>query len=112
MKLSRSVSRVDRLERLAGVLGQDLVQALRAVARISRAWISMSVAWPWKPPEGWWIMIREFGSAVALALGAGGQQQRAHRGRLADADRRDVGLDVLHGVVDRQAGGDDAARAS
>src|SRR5690606_3457345 len=31
--------------------------------RISRAWISMSVAWPWKPPRGWWIMTREFGSA-------------------------------------------------
>src|SRR5690606_41105710 len=33
------------------------------IERISRAWISMSVAWPWKPPRGWWIITREFGSA-------------------------------------------------
>src|SRR5690606_31054117 len=33
------------------------------IERISRAWISMSVAWPWKPPSGWWIITREFGSA-------------------------------------------------
>ena len=29
----------------------------------SRAWISMSVPCPWKPPESWWIMIRAFGTA-------------------------------------------------
>ena len=28
---------------------------------ISLAWISMSAAWPWAPPNGWWIMIRLFG---------------------------------------------------
>ena len=42
--------------------------------------------------------------AVALALGARGQQERAHAGRLADAQRGHVRLDELHGVVDRQAG--------
>ena len=26
----------------------------------------MSVDWPWKPPEGWWLRIREFGSAIRL----------------------------------------------
>ena len=30
---------------------------------ISRAWMSTSVAWPWKPPSGWWIMIWLLGSA-------------------------------------------------
>ena len=49
----------------------------------------MSVAWPWAPPEGWWTMIRAFGSAKRLPLRAGRQQQAAHRGRLADADGRD-----------------------
>jgi hypothetical protein len=34
--------------------------------RISFAWISMSAAVPWLPPDGWWIMIREFGSALRL----------------------------------------------
>jgi allantoinase len=31
--------------------------------RISRAWMSMSVARPWAPPDGWCTMMREFGSA-------------------------------------------------
>src|SRR5215211_7819463 len=31
---------------------------------ISRAWISMSVDWPSKPDDGWWISWREFGSAI------------------------------------------------
>ena len=26
----------------------------------------MSVAWPWKPPLGWWTRIRELGSAERL----------------------------------------------
>ena len=28
----------------------------------------MSVAWPCAPPDGWWIMTREFGSAKRLPL--------------------------------------------
>ena len=28
----------------------------------------MSVACPWAPPEGWWIMIRALGSANRLPL--------------------------------------------
>jgi hypothetical protein len=48
--------------------------------------------------------------AETLALGARREQHRAHAGRLADADRADVRLDELHGVVDRQARGDRAAR--
>ena len=76
---------------------------------ISLAWISMSVAWPWKPAETWWIRIFEFGQRHPLALGAAGQQQRAHAHRDPDADRLHVGLDELHRVVDRQAGVDRAA---
>ncbi len=33
---------------------------------ISRAWFSMSIAWPWAPPWGWWISTRELGSAIRL----------------------------------------------
>ena len=40
---------------------------------------------------------------VALALGAGGQQHRAHAGRLADAVGGHVAGDVLHRVVNAQA---------
>src|SRR6185436_5434320 len=36
--------------------------------RISRAWISTSEAWPEKPPIGWWIITREFGSTKRLVL--------------------------------------------
>ena len=70
----------------------------------------MSVAWPSKPAEGWWMRMREFGSDIRLPLRAAGQQQRAHRHRDADDHRRDVGLDELHRVVDREAGVDRAAR--
>ena len=28
----------------------------------------MSVDWPSKPAEGWWMRIREFGSAMRLPL--------------------------------------------
>ena len=31
---------------------------------MSSAWRSTSEALPEKPPEGWWTMIREFGSAI------------------------------------------------
>ena len=41
---------------------------------------------------------------------SGGQEHRAHTGRLADTHGRHVGGDVLHGVVDRQPGGHRAAR--
>ena len=36
------------------------------VLRISLAWISMSVAWPSKPAEGWCMRMREFGSEKRL----------------------------------------------
>ena len=50
------------------------------------------------------------GQGVALALGAGGEQHRAHRRSLADAVRRDGARDELHRVVDREARRDAAAR--
>jgi len=38
----------------------------------------MSVACPWNPPEGWWIMMRAFGKANlgSLAPAAGGALAR------------------------------------
>src|SRR5690606_16967993 len=41
---------------------------------------------------------------------AGGEQEAAHRRSLADAHRADLGLDVLHGVVDRHSGRHHATR--
>ncbi len=78
--------------------------------RISLAWISMSVAWPWKPAHRLMDHHARVGQGKALALRPGRQQQRAHARRLPDAQRADVGLDELHRIVDRQAGGHRTAR--
>ena len=69
----------------------------------------MSVAWPCVPPIGLVDHDPAVRQGVALALGAGREQERRHRGRLADAHRLHVAGQVLHGVVDGEAGGDDAA---
>ena len=69
----------------------------------------MSTAWPAAPPCGWWMRIRACGRAKRLPVRPGGEQHRGGRGGLADADRRHVGLDVLHRVVDREEPGDLAA---
>ena len=50
------------------------------------------------------------GQGVALALGAAAQQHRAHAGGLADAVGVHVAGEKLHGVINRQPGGDAAAR--
>src|SRR2546422_2977712 len=47
------------------------------------------------------LPISRVRQAVALAARATGEQHGAHAGRLADADGAHVGLDELHGVVDR-----------
>ena len=52
------------------------------------------------------------GQRVALALGAGAEQHGSHAGRHADADGGYLRADKLHGVVNGQAGADDAARAA
>ena len=49
------------------------------------------------------------GQRHPLARLAGHQDERAHRGGHAHADGGHRALDVLHGVVDRQAAGHDAA---
>lgn len=51
------------------------------------------------------------GQSIALALGTGAKQKCAHAGCQTNADSGHVAADELHGVVDRQAGADDATRA-
>ena len=46
------------------------------------------------------------GQRETLALCARRQQERTHRSRQTHADGGDVGLDVVHGVVDRHTCGD------
>ena len=51
------------------------------------------------------------GQRNALALGATGQQKRAHTGGHADANGGYITLDVLHGIIDCHAGRHAAAGA-
>jgi hypothetical protein len=47
---------------------------------------------------------------IPFSRRAGRQEHGTHAGRLPDTDGADIGLDVLHGVVDRHAGRHDPAR--
>ena len=47
--------------------------------------------------------------ALAFPRGAAAEEEGAHGGGLPEADGLDFRLDVLHGVVDGEAGGDRAA---
>ena len=95
---------------LAGVPGQDLLQ-LGAHPQ-DLAGLDLQVGdLPHRPsPDGWWIRIREFGSAQPLARRAGREQHRGGRGGLAHADGLDVRPDELHRVVDRRQRGERATR--
>ena len=72
---------------------------------MSRAWISMSrlLAAAGPDTQGWWISTRLLGSTERLPLAPPASSTAAIEAAWPDAERGDVGLDVLHGVVDRQA---------
>src|SRR3990170_143786 len=65
----------------------------------------MSAADPWVPPEGWWIMIREWGSALRLP----GRPAPSRKAPIDAARGVDVDVDVLLGAVglEEQQLGDD-----
>ena len=69
----------------------------------------MSVDCPSKPAEGWWIRIREFGSAARLPFVPAASSSEPIDIATPDAHRADVRLDELHRVVDRQPRVDAAA---
>src|SRR3954469_25293388 len=92
----------DLVDVLAGMLGDDLVQAPAQLDDL--AGVDLDVGGLALEARADLVdedlRVRE---RHPLALRAAGQQQRAHRHRDADADRRDVRLDELHRVVDREA---------
>ena len=55
-----------------------------------------------------WLVYHDsgVGQAVSHVLGSSGQQESPHAARLTHAPRRNGGTDVLHRVVDTQAGRD------
>jgi len=58
---------LDLLDRLAGVVGNVLAEE-RPDEEDLLGLISMSAAWPWAPPSGWWIMMRLLGRLRRLPL--------------------------------------------
>ena len=101
---------VNGLERLAGVLGQDARHALLddlETLEVKRHVRDLTLR------AGGRLMDHDLSvrQRIALALCAGGQQKRTHGRCHADADGRNVALDIVHGVVDRHACGDRAAGA-
>jgi hypothetical protein len=76
MKLSRSMSFETRSS--GWPVCAAMISSRRRLTFItSRAWISMSVACPSKPPESWWIRIFAFGSAIRFPLVPPGEEQAA-----------------------------------
>src|SRR5436305_485652 len=103
--------RVDSLDRLLGVLGVDLVNPRTERENLTR--VDLDVAGgTLEPARGLVDEDPAVGQRHPLAGRAPGQQQRAHRHRNPVTDRRHVGLDELHRVVDRHAGVNRAARGT
>ena len=96
------------LERLAGVLGDQLGHLPLRVEHLLG--LDLDVRGRAADAAGGLVhhdpRVRQ---RVALARGAGAEQELPHRGGQAHRDRRDVVLDELHRVVDRHARGDRAA---
>ena len=111
MMLSRSVSSWIFSTVWPGVLAPGSRRAASRIRSISLAWISMSVTWPCVPPHGWWMRMRRVRQREALARAR--RRRAAPRAIEAHWPMQIVDtsqLDELHRVVDRQAGGDRAAR--
>ncbi len=99
----------DRLVIAARVLDVDLVQAalhLDDVLRMTFDVRSLSLE------TARWLVNHDAGirQRITLACRTGGQEQRAHRSSLPHAKRGNRRTDELHRVIDRHAGGYDAAR--
>ena len=99
---------LDRLERLAGVGGKDLVQTLLDLQHALDLDLHVGRL-PLRAAGGLVDHDLRVGKGKALALRAGGQQKCAHRRGHAHADGGHVALDELHGVIDRHAVGHAAA---
>eukprot|EP00042_Codosiga_hollandica_P000209 m.923085 g.923085 ORF g.923085 m.923085 type:complete len:332 (+) comp106196_c0_seq1:724-1719(+) len=102
--------RLDFLQGLACALGQDAIQGVASLQDFTRMDLNI---------RGLTLRATErlvdhdlgVGQREALALGAGCEQEGAHAGRHAHAQRRHRGLDEVHRVEDGHAGRHAAARA-
>ena len=95
---------------LAGVVGQDLVQAffqLQEMLHVDLHIRDLTLG----PGRGLVDHNLRIGQGDALSPCTGGQQERAHAGSHADADGGHVALDILHGIVDGHTRGNGTAGA-
>src|SRR5665213_3337506 len=92
---------VDALHRLTGVGGEHCVQHVLHPQDFARLNLNVRSLSPDATPR----LVQQHarvGQRVALSLRSRAQQHRRRGSGLAETERRHVGLDVLHGVVDRQ----------
>ena len=100
---------LDGLDRLAGVLGVERVHLAAEVEDLPGLDLDVGGG-ALGAARGLVDHDPRVGQGAPLALGAGRQQERAHRGGHAHADGVHRRPQVLHGVVDGHAGRDHAAR--
>ncbi|MPM27315.1 hypothetical protein SDC9_73825 [bioreactor metagenome] len=101
--------RLDLLQRLAGVLGDELGHLLLRGQQLLGVDLDLGGG----ATDGTqWLVHQDpaVRQGVALAAAAGAEQELSHRGGHAHGHRGDVVRDPLHGVVDRHACGHRAAR--
>src|SRR5262245_63225030 len=92
----------DGIDRLAGVLGKDLVEPPAQVEDLLRVDLDVG-GLALEAAHGLVDHDARVGQCKTLASVPRRKEQRAHARRLADAKGRYVGLDELHGVVDGEA---------
>src|SRR5213596_772427 len=100
---------LDLLQALPGVLHEDVVHLLAQPDDLARLDVDVGGLALHAAER---LMDHDAGvrEREALALAPRREQPGGHAGRLPDAQGGHLGLDVLHGVVDREAGGHRAPR--
>ena len=109
MKKSRSTSFSIFLERLAGILRENPIEPLTELDNLLRGYFNIGRLALGAAVR---LMDHHFGirERETLTLLARGEKNRRAGGRHADADGRDRGLYMIHGVNHRERRGDRAAR--
>ena len=86
-------------ERLTRMFDENLVEFFLHAQHFPRVDLDIG-GLALKPSHGLVDEDSRVGKGVTFALGPRGQQERSHARRLPDAYRLNIGLDVLHDVVD------------
>ena len=100
----------DGFEGLSAMLGKDAVQFFAQAEDFSRMDLDLGrlSLYAAKRLVDHDIRMRE---GIAFALRTGGQEDSRHAGTGSDTDGGNIRMDILHRIIDRKAGGHDAAGA-